>query len=232
MRIDVITLFPEMIENTLEASVIGRAVSSGIIELNTVNLRDFAADKHRSVDDTPIGGGPGMLLKPDIIKSAVNSLLTDDAHVVMLTPQGHSYDQNIAAKLAVKKHLILLCGHYEGVDERVRQTLIDEEISVGDYVLTNGSIAAPVVIDAAVRLIPGVLGSEDSAATDSFSGNSSLLEYPQYTKPAALEARRAPHILSSGNHKNIKVWQKKQSYIRTLARRPDLIDTNVREKEK
>jgi len=220
-----------MIAGTLDVSVIGRAVNRGIIELNTIDLRNFATDKHRSVDDTPIGGGPGMLLKPDIIESALKTLLTADAHVVMLSPQGSLYKQKAAEKLAAKKHIIMLCGHYEGIDERIRQTLIDEEISVGDYVLTNGSIAAPVVIDAAVRLIPGVLGSEDSATADSFSGNSDLLEYPQYTKPAEFQSRPAPHILSSGNHENIRGWQKEQSYIRTLARRPDLIDTNVREKE-
>lgn len=212
-----------MIEGCLKASIIGRAVAEQRVTVNAVDLRDYTADRHRTVDSPPAGGGPGMVMKVDVVAEAVADLWGAESHVVLLTPQGTVFNQNKAAAFAEKKHLIVVCAHYEGIDERVRQTLIDEEISLGDYVLTNGSIAAPVVIDAAVRLLPGVLGSEESAPRDSFS-NGCLLEYPQFTRPREFKGMKVPEVLLSGNHEKVAAWQRRQAYIRTLARRPDLLE--------
>jgi tRNA (guanine37-N1)-methyltransferase len=222
MRVDIITLFPDMVDAVANMSIIGRARKNDVVEINAVNLRDFAHDKYGTVDDTPFGGGAGMLLKPNVISEAVNSLKSPDALVVLLTPQGKPFCQPMARELAKKEHLILLCGHYEGVDERVRQSMVDLELSVGDYVVTNGTLPALIVADAVIRLLPGVLGSDESAADDSF-GDEGLLEYPQYTRPAEFNGMRVPDILLSGNHEAIRKWRHEQAEARTRQRRPDLI---------
>lgn len=195
--------------------------------VRAVDLRNYSEDKRRTVDAPPCGGGPGMVMKVDVVAKAIADLRSASSYVVLLTPQGRVFSQKKAADFAEKEHLILLCAHYEGIDERVRQTLVDEEISLGDYVLTNGSIAAPVVVDAVVRLVPGVLGSEESAPRDSFSEDGQLLEYPQFTRPRAFDGMQVPDVLLSGDHGKISVWQRQQSYIRTLARRPDLLEKST-----
>ncbi len=222
MRVDIITLFPDMVEAVANMSIIGRARKNGVVDINAVNLRDFARDKYGTVDDTPFGGGAGMLLKPDVIFDAIESLRSPESLVVLMTPQGRPFRQPMAREFAQKEHIILLCGHYEGVDERVRQTMIDMELSVGDYVVTNGTLPAMIVADAVIRLLPGVLGSNESAADDSF-GNEGLLEYPQYTRPAEFNGMRVPDILLSGNHEAIRKWRHEQAEARTRQRRPDLI---------
>ena len=222
MRVDIITLFPEMVDAVANTSVIGRARKNDLVEINAVNLRDYARDKYGTVDDTPFGGGAGMLLKPDVIFDAINSLRSPESLVVLMTPQGRPFRQPMAREFAQKEHLILLCGHYEGVDERVRQSMIDMEVSVGDYVVTNGTLPALTVTDAVVRLLPGVLGSDESAADDSF-GDDGWLEYPQYTRPAEFNGIRVPDILLSGNHEAIRKWRHEQAEARTKQRRPDLI---------
>ncbi len=184
------------------------------------NVRDFTHDKHRVVDDRPYGGGPGMLLKPEPIFEAVESVRRDDSRVVLMTPQGRRFDQAAARRLAGQRHLVVICGHYEGVDERVREALVDEEISIGDYVLTNGALAAAVVVDAVTRLLPGVLGDDQSAAEDSFA--SGQLEYPQYTRPPEFRGMKVPAVLVTGNHAAIARWQEEQARQRTRQRRPDL----------
>jgi tRNA (guanine37-N1)-methyltransferase len=222
MRVDIITLFPDMVDAVANMSIIGRARKNGVVEINAVNLRDFARDKYGTVDDTPFGGGAGMLLKPDVIFDALESLRSSETFVILLTPQGEPFRQTMAREFAQKEHIILLCGHYEGVDERVRQTMIDMELSVGDYVVTNGTLPAMIVADAVIRLLPGVLGSDESAADDSF-GDEGLLEYPQYTRPAEFNGMRVPDILLSGNHEAIRKWRHEQAEARTRQRRPDLI---------
>ena len=204
-------------------SVIARAVKNKIVEINTVNLRDFTHDRHRSVDDRPYGGGPGMLMKPEPFFEAVESLRTADSYVILLSPGGEVFRQKTAVDFSERKHLIFLCGHYEGIDERVRESLADREISIGDFVMTNGNIAAMAVIDAVVRLMPGVLGSEDSGITESFSEDS--LEYPQYTRPEVYRGMKVPEVLLSGNHGEIERWRKEQSVKKTNKIRPDLIKT-------
>jgi len=193
------------------------------VDIRVRNLRDWAHDKHRTTDDRPFGGGPGMLMKPEPIFEAVEDLKRDSpqARVVLLTPQGKRFDQAMARNLAGREHVILICGHYEGVDERVREALVDEEISIGDYVLTNGALAAIVVVDATARLVPGVLGHADSAKDESFSGD--WLEYPQYTRPAEYRGLRAPEVLLSGDHAAIAKWREEQKRLRTRQRRPDLL---------
>ena len=193
------------------------------MEIRVINIRDFATDKHRTVDSPPYGGGPGMVLKPDVLAAAIESVLTPEAHVILLSPQGTRFTQMRARELAQnQEHLIMVCGHYEGFDERVRQALIDEEISIGDYVLTNGSIAAVIVSDAVIRLLPGVLGDAESASHDSF-GHDNLLDFPQYTRPTEFRGMKVPEVLLSGNHKKIAEWRREQAEIRTIARRPDLL---------
>jgi tRNA (guanine37-N1)-methyltransferase len=221
MRVDIITIFPGMLQGFLEESMLKRAVNLGKVTFNTVDLRDFTRDVHRTTDDRPYGGGPGMVMKPEPIFEAVESVWSDGCRVVLMTPQGRPFRQAIATELASVEHLIFVCGHYEGVDERVRQALVTDEISIGDYVLTNGALPAAVVVDAVVRLIPGVLGGEGATESESFS--EPLLEFPQYTRPPEYRGMKVPDILVSGNHQAIADWRREQSHARTRQRRPDLL---------
>jgi len=220
MKIDVLTLFPGMFTGPLDESIVKRARDSGRLELSIHDLRGYTHDKHRTVDDRPFGGGPGMLLKPEPIFEAVEDLAGRETHVVLMTPAGRPFQQAVARELAVRQHVLLICGSYEGVDERVRDALVHDELSIGDYVLTNGALPAMVVIDAVSRLIPGVLGAEESAVEESF--NEGLLEYPHYTRPAEFRGMKVPEILLSGHHAEIERWRKEQSKQRTRERRPDL----------
>ena len=227
MRIDVLTLFPQMFDMLNSTGIFQRAVSQGLVSINIYNIRDYTHDKHHIVDDYPYGGGAGMLLKPEPIFEAVEAIKEDanpqeEVPVILLTPQGRPFSQAIARRLSQHSHLIIICGHYEGVDERVRQHLVTEEISIGDYVLTGGELAAMVVIDAVVRLLPGVLGSELSPLDDSHVAG--LLEYPQYTRPPGYRGWPVPEVLLSGNHAQIAGWRREQSIRRTLERRPELLD--------
>ena len=221
-KIDVITIFPGMLKGFLEESMLKRAVNLGLVNFGTVNLRDFTHDVHRTTDDRPFGGGPGMVMKPEPIFEAVESVRSPESRVILTTPQGRKFDQAYAGELAEAGHLIFVCGHYEGVDERVRTELVTDEISIGDYVLTNGVVAAAVMIDASVRLIPGVVGGEGAVENDSFSNG--LLEYPHYTRPAEYRGLRVPDVLVSGNHGAIAAWRQGQAEKRTRERRPDLLD--------
>lgn len=221
MQIDVITIFPEMLTGFLGQSMMKRAARAGHVVFNGVNLRDFAEDRHRTTDERPFGGGPGMVMKPEPIFKAVESVRTEKSRVILMCPQGKPFNQRRAQELSKEEHLIFVCGHYEGVDERIRQTIVDEEISIGDYVLTNGVLPAAVVIDAVVRLIPGVLGGEGAAEQESFS--EPLLEYPQYTRPPEFRGMKVPEELLSGNHASIAKWRRNQSEKRTAERRPDLL---------
>ncbi|MFC4810688.1 tRNA (guanosine(37)-N1)-methyltransferase TrmD [Paenibacillus sp. GCM10023250] len=226
MRIDVLTLFPEMFEGVFGASILGKAREKGIVSLNAVNFRDYANNKHNTVDDYPYGGGGGMVLKPEPLFAAVEDLMPEDGpkpRVVLLCPQGERYTQRKAEELSASEHLVFVCGHYEGYDERIRQHLVTDEISVGDYVLTGGELPAMVVIDSVVRLLPGALGNENSAVTDSFS--TGLLEYPHYTRPAVFRGWEVPEVLTSGHHANVETWRRQQSILRTLERRPELLET-------
>lgn len=226
MRFYVLTIFPAMFDSPLSESIIARAVQKGIVQIDIRDIRDHALDKHRSVDDYPFGGGYGMVMKPEPIFDAVAALKSDAAldaqtPVILLTPQGAPLTQPLAERLADCSDLILICGRYEGVDERVRRHIATHEISIGDYVLSGGEIAAMVVIDAVTRLIPGALGSIESAQDDTFT--TGLIQYPQYTRPADFRGLQVPDILLSGNHAEIARWRRRQSLIRTLARRPDLL---------
>ncbi len=221
MKIDVLTLFPEMFAGPLEVSIIQRARASGLLDLRIHNLRDYTHDRHKTVDDKPFGGGPGMVLKPEPIFEAVEALAAGQARVILLTPTGRTFNQAAARVLARQEHLLLLCGSYEGVDERVRVALADEEWSIGDYVLTNGGLPAMVVIDTVTRLLPGVLGDDDSSRDESFSQD--LLEYPHYTRPAEFRGMKVPEVLRSGNHAEIARWRVDQAKLRTGERRPDLM---------
>jgi tRNA (guanine37-N1)-methyltransferase len=223
MRIDVVTLFPGIVETPIRESILGRAQVKGSVTINVVNLRDYAEGRHRVTDDTPFGGGGGMILKPEPLVRAVEALRSARAKVILLDPQGIPFTQAHARRLASEQHLILLCGRYEGVDERVRELVVDEEISIGDYVLTGGELPALVVIDATVRLIPGVLGNEGASANDSF--HDGLLEGPQYTRPEEFRGKRVPEILLSGNHQKIREWRRRAMLWRTFTRRPELLDT-------
>lgn len=222
LRIDIVTLFPEIFFGPLKSSIVGRACEKDLVEINAVNLRDFTHDRHQTVDDVPYGGGPGMLLKADVLTEAVLSLKNADTKVILTGPRGERFNQKIARELAQEKHLVILCGHYEGVDERVRQTLVDREISIGDYILTSGNLAAMVMTDAVVRLLPGALGDDESGNDESFENG--LLEYPQYTRPPEFNGMRVPDVLLSGDHEKIAKWRKAESMRITLAHRPDLID--------
>ena len=222
MRVDIITIFPGMLQGFLQESMLKRAVELGKVTFNTVDLRDFTHDVHRTTDDRPYGGGPGMVMKPEPLFEAVESVRTEGCRVVLMTPQGRPFRQAMAEELAVVGHVVFVCGHYEGVDERVRQALVTDEISIGDYVLTNGVLPSAVVVDAVVRLIPGVLGGEGAAEDESFSQG--LLEYPQYTRPPEYRGMKVPEMLLSGNHQAIADWRRKQSEGRTRERRPDLLN--------
>jgi len=221
MKIDVLTLFPAMFAGPLDESIIKRAREAGRLELTLHNLRDYAHDRHKTVDDRPFGGGPGMLLKPEPLFEAVESLSHQNTRVVLVSPAGRRFDQAVAHELAGFEHLLMVCGHYEGFDERVRERLADDDLSIGDYVLTNGALPVMVIIDAVTRLLPGVLGDEDSAREDSFSQG--LLEYPQYTRPAEFRGMKVPEVLLSGNHAEIARWRAEQARRRTKERRPDLL---------
>lgn len=221
MQIDILTLFPAMFGGIFDESIVKRAQSAKKLKINIRNLRDWSLDKHRKVDDKPYGGGPGMVMSCQPIFDAVSDLKTPGAKVVLLCPQGKKLNQKVAQKLSKCKRLILICGHYEGVDERVRQRLIDEEISIGDYVLTGGEIPAMVLVDVVARLIPGVLGHKDSNKQESFS--SGLLEYPQYTRPAVYKGFKVPPILLSGDHKQIEEWRHQEALKVTERKRPDLL---------
>ncbi len=221
MKIDVLTLFPGMFTGPLDESIIKRAREAGRLDLAIHNLRDYAHDRHKTVDDRPFGGGPGMLLKPEPIFEAVEDLASETTRVILLSPSGRTFNQAIARELATQEHLLLVSGHYEGFDERVREQLADDELSIGDYVLTNGALPVMVIIDAVTRLLPGVLGDEESAHQDSFSDG--LLEYPQYTRPAEFRGMKVPEVLLSGNHAQIAQWRVEQARQRTKERRPDLL---------
>jgi tRNA (guanine37-N1)-methyltransferase len=221
MKIDIVTLFPEICRAPLSESIMKRAREKGVIDLRVHNLRDWTTDKHHVVDDAPFGGGQGMMMKPEPIFAAVEDLGHRTSKVILMSPAGRRFDQRMAAELAGESHLVIICGHYEGVDHRVIEHLVDLEISIGDYVLTNGGIAAIILVDAIVRLLPGVLGRDESAADDSFS--SGLLEAPQYTRPADFRRWKVPEILLSGNHAEIAKWRKEQALKRTKENRPDLL---------
>jgi len=222
LKMDVVTIFPGMLDGFLGESILKRAIQAGLIEVGRVNPRDFTTDAHRTTDDRPYGGGPGMVMKPEPIFEAVESVKTEGARIILLCPQGRRFDQAEAKRLAGEKHLIMICGHYEGVDERVRAGLVTDELSIGDYVLTNGALAAAVVMDAVARLVPGVLGHEDSAGDESFSGG--WLEYPQYTRPPEYRGMAVPDVLKSGHHEAIAQWRKEQAKERTRRVRPDLLN--------
>lgn len=227
MRIDVLTIFPEMFESPLNSSILKRAIEKGILEVELTNFRDYATDKHRRVDDYPFGGGAGMVMKPEPIFRAWSDVRKKikegiESRTILLSPQGRLFNQQLAWELSKEKHLILICGHYEGVDERVRSLIPIEEISIGDYILTGGELGAMVIVDAVARLLPGVLGDENSAQEETFTDG--LLEYPQYTRPREFLGHHVPEILLSGNHAKIKEWRRWQSIIRTKERRPDLLE--------
>jgi tRNA (guanine37-N1)-methyltransferase len=222
MKIDVLTLFPAMFAGPLDESIVKRARNAGLLDLTIHHLRDFTHDRHKTVDDKPFGGGPGMLLKPEPIFEAVEKLAGDATRVILLTPSGRRFEQGVARELAGCPHLLLICGSYEGFDERIREALADDELSIGDYVLTNGALPAMVIIDAVTRLLPGALGDDDSSRDESFSQE--LLEYPHYTRPAEFRGMKVPDVLLSGNHAEIAKWRLEQSKLRTKERRPDLLD--------
>ena len=220
LQIDIVTIFPRMLDGILGESILKRAQEAGLVQIRCVNLRDFATGAHLTTDDRPYGGGPGMVMKPEPVFKAVDALRRPDSKVILMTPQGEPFKQATAMALSKESHLIFLCGHYEGVDERIRAALADMEISIGDYVLTNGVISAAIVVDAVVRLLPGALGGEGAADDESFT--TGLLEYPHYTRPPVYRGLAIPEILTSGNHAAIAKWRREQSIARTQARRPDL----------
>ncbi len=230
MQIDILTLFPQMFQGPFSPGIFQRAIDHKLVRVNIHNIRDYTHDKHHTVDDYAYGGGAGMILKPEPIFEAVESIKSDiyreegvgELPIILLTPQGRLFSQETALKLSRYSHLILICGRYEGVDERVREKLVTDEISIGDYVLGGGELAAMVVVDAVVRLLPGVLGSETSPLDDSHA--TGLLEYPQYTRPAVYREWSVPEVLLSGNHAQIAKWRREQAIIRTLQRRPELLD--------
>ena len=223
MKFDVLTLFPEMF-NSLKESIIGRAVENNLIEINLTNIRDFSKDKHKKVDDTPYGGGAGMVIRPDVVYDAYTSLKDENAKVIYMSPKGTVLNQEKVKSLAKENHLIILCGHYEGIDQRVLDEIVDEEISIGDYVLTGGEIPAMVLIDSVSRYVEGDL-NEESTSEESFSEG--LLEYPQYTRPEEFRGKRVPDVLISGHHENIRNWRKEQSLMITKKNRPDLLKNNA-----
>lgn len=221
MKIDVLTLFPAMFAGPLDESIIKRARESGLLDVRIHNLRDYAHDRHKTVDDRPFGGGPGMLLKPEPIFEAVEALRGEKTRVILLCPSGRPFNQAVARELALLDDLLLVTGHYEGFDERIREQLADDELSIGDYVLTNGALPAMVIVDAVTRLLPGVLGDDESSKDESFSRG--LLEYPQYTRPAEFRDMKVPDVLLSGNHAEIARWRSEHARLRTQERRPDLL---------
>jgi tRNA (guanine37-N1)-methyltransferase len=229
MRFDIITIFPELFGDVLECGILRRARQSGLVDIRIVNLRDFAKDKHRSVDDRPYGGGEGMVFMPAPLFEAIEFCRGAEkdwnGQVVLLTPQGKQWSQNYAAEFATIPHLLLICGRYEGVDQRVIDCLVDREISIGDFILTGGEIPAMVILDSVVRLIPGALGCEESAVNESFS--TGLLDYPQYTRPAEYRGHTVPEVLLSGDHARIEKWRKAQALEKTRRARPELINKKL-----
>ena len=221
MRIDIVSIFPGVFDGPFSESIIKRAREQGLLTVNIINPRDFTTDRHRTVDDRPYGGGAGMVMKPGPIFDAVESVRTPQSHVILTSPQGAPFRQGRAQELAQMEHIIIVSGAYEGVDERIRMTLVDEELSIGDYILTNGSLAAMVFTDAITRLLPGALGCAESAVDESFSDG--LLEYPQYTRPETFRGMSVPPVLLSGNHGEIDNWRRQQATTRTQERRPDLL---------
>ena len=219
MKFSVLTLFPDMF-SPLKESIIGKAIEDKKIELNLINIRDFSKDKHKKVDDTPYGGGAGMVMKADVVYDAYEHIKDESAKVIFLSPQGKTLNQNKVKELATEEHIILLCGHYEGIDQRVIDEIVDEEISIGDYVLTGGELPAMVLIDSVSRYVEGVL-SKDSIKEESFTNN--LLEYPQYTRPEIFHGIKVPEVVLSGHHENIKKWREEQSLKNTLQKRPNLL---------
>ena len=219
MKFSVLTLFPDMF-SPLKESIIGKAIEDKKIELNLINIRDFSKDKHKKVDDTPYGGGAGMVMKADVVYDAYEHIKDESAKVIFLSPQGKTLNQNKVKELATEEHIILLCGHYEGIDQRVIDEIVDEEISIGDYVLTGGELPAMVLIDSVSRYVEGVL-SKDYIKEESFTNN--LLEYPQYTRPEIFHGIKVPEVLLSGHHENIKKWREEQSLKNTLQKRPNLL---------
>ena len=220
MRFDVLTLFPNMFD-ILNESILGRAQEKNLININVVNIRDFSKDKHNKVDDTPYGGGAGMVMRADVVYDCYNSVKTDNSKVIYLSPQGKTLNQDKVKELSKEKHLILLCGHYEGIDQRVIDEIVDEEISIGDYVLTGGELPAMVLIDSVSRYVEGVLNKE-SIQEESFTDD--LLEYPQYTRPEVFRGKKVPEVLLTGHHQNIEKWRKEQSIKITQSKRPDLME--------
>jgi tRNA (guanine37-N1)-methyltransferase len=224
MRLDILTVVPGLFASFLQESILGRAVKKGLVDIRLISIREFARGPHKVTDDRPYGGGDGMVMKAGPISRALESIerQRDESHVILLTPQGRRFDQPTAWELSRKEHLILICGRYEGVDERVRATCADMDLSIGDYVLSGGELAAMVVVDAVSRLVPGVLGGERSTLEDSFEDD--LLEYPHYTRPRVFKGQEVPEILLSGDHEKIRVWRRTESLRRTLERRPDLLE--------
>lgn len=231
----VLTLFPELIENYFQYSIMGKALQKNVIGLNCLNIRDFANNKHHKVDDYPYGGGPGMVMQPQPIISCYESIspkLSEKHKVIYLSPQGRTFDQAMAKEYVEEEDLVFLCGHYEGIDERVIDSIVTDEVSVGDYILTGGELGALIIMDAVTRLIPGVLNKQESYEQETFSNQ--LLEYPQYTRPPEFRGQKVPDVLLSGHHKNIEQWRRKQSLLRTAKKRPDLlkkIDLSLQDKE-
>ena len=234
MNYHILTLFPEMVMDGLNTSIIGRAVEKGLISIEAINIRDYSKDKHNHVDDAPYGGGAGMMMQPGPVCDSYEDLcrkIGKRPRVLYMTPQGQTFNQSIAEELAKEEDLVFLCGHYEGIDERALELIVTDYLSVGDYVLTGGELPAMVMIDCISRLVPGVLNNDVSAEIESFHDN--LLEYPQYTRPEVYEGKKVPEVLLSGHHKNIETWRRQQSIKRTLERRPDLLaDANLSKKEK
>lgn len=234
MRFDILTIFPDFFESPLKQSILGKAIEKGLIEIGVRNIRDFALDKHKTTDDSPYGGGEGMVMKAEPVVMAVESVMAasnKNPKVILTSPQGKKFNQQMAAEFAASNGLVIICGRYEGVDERVKEIVVDMEVSVGDYILSGGEIPALVIIDAVSRLVPGVLGSDESAKDDSFSYG--LLEYPQYTRPESFRGLSVPETLLSGNHQEIKAWRRVESIKRTMEKRPDLLErAQLTEKEK
>jgi tRNA (guanine37-N1)-methyltransferase len=226
MIIDILTIFPGMMAGPISESIIGKAIQRKLIDIRVINIRDYAVDKHRTTDDRPFGGGSGMVMKPEPLAASIGNLRENDpaARVILLSPQGRLFDQKIAFELSRLNHVCLVCGRYEGVDERIRNHYVDDEVSIGDYVVTGGELPALVIVDAVARLLPGVLGSDESLNEESFT--TGLLEYPQYTRPEIFENHRVPDILLSGNHGAIQRWRRQQALLRTWQRRPDLLEKN------
>jgi tRNA (guanine37-N1)-methyltransferase len=221
MRIDVITLFPTMFEDPLSTSLLGKAIADGVIEVTLNDLREHGLGRHRSVDDTPFGGGAGMVMRPEPLFAAIEAVTTEDSHVILMSPRGSLFDHRGAERLATREHLVLVCGRYEGVDQRVIDELVDEEISIGDYVLAGGELPALVVIEALSRFVPGVLGNPESLATESHAAGT--LEHPQYTRPAEFRGSKVPDVLLSGHHEEVERWREQESRRLTRERRPDLL---------